>query len=57
MTRQKRKVSYQWQLREVMAEHQIYATTEFVPFLAERGVVLSASQCTGWSPARPSGCR
>lgn len=44
MTRQKRKVSYQWRLREVMAEHQMYATTELVPLLAERGVVLSASQ-------------
>lgn len=44
MTRQKRKVTYQWRLREVMAEHKMYATTELVPLLAERGVVLSASQ-------------
>lgn len=44
MTRQKRKVSYDWRLREVMAEHKMYATTELVPLLAERGVVLSASQ-------------
>jgi len=44
MTRQKRKVSYRWQLREVMAEHKIYATTELVPLLAERGITLSASQ-------------
>jgi len=44
MTRQKRKVSYQWRLREVMGEHKMYATTELVPLLAERGVVLSASQ-------------
>lgn len=44
MARQKRKVSYQWRLREVMAEHKMYATTELVPLLAERGVVLSASQ-------------
>ena len=27
-----------------MAEHGMYATTELVPLLAERGVVLSASQ-------------
>jgi DNA-binding Xre family transcriptional regulator len=27
-----------------MAEHRMYATTELVPLLAERGVVLSASQ-------------
>jgi hypothetical protein len=44
MTRQKRKVSYQWRLREVMAEHKLYATTELVPLLAERGIVLSVSQ-------------
>ena len=42
MTRQKRAVSYQWRLRAVMAEHGMYATTELVPLLAERGVVLSA---------------
>lgn len=44
MIRQKRKVSYEWRLREVMAEHKMYATTELVPLLAERGIVLSASQ-------------
>ena len=44
MTRQKRTVSYQWRLRAVMAQHSMYATTELVPLLAERGVVLSASQ-------------
>lgn len=44
MTRQRRKVSYQWRLREVMAAHKLYATTELVPLLAERGIVLSASQ-------------
>ena len=27
-----------------MAEHKMYATTELVPLLAERGVYLSASQ-------------
>jgi DNA-binding Xre family transcriptional regulator len=44
MSRQRRKVSYQWRLREVMAAHKLYATTELVPLLAERGIVLSASQ-------------
>ena len=44
MTRQRRKVSYEWRLREVMAAHKLYATTELVPLLAERGIVLSASQ-------------
>jgi len=40
----KRKVSYQWRLREVMAEHGMFATTELVPLLAARGITLSASQ-------------
>lgn len=44
MTRQRRKISYEWRLREVMAAHRLYATTELVPLLAERGIVLSASQ-------------
>jgi len=44
MTAQRRVVSYQWRLREVMAEHGMYATTELVPLLAERGITLSASQ-------------
>ena len=44
MTRQKRKVSYEWRLRELMAEHKMFATTELVPLLAERGITLSASQ-------------
>ena len=43
-TRQTRTVSYRWRLREVMAEHQLYATTELIPLLAQRGIVLSASQ-------------
>jgi DNA-binding Xre family transcriptional regulator len=42
--RQRRKVSYQWRLREVMAGHGMYATTELVPLLRERGIELSASQ-------------
>lgn len=44
LVRQKRKVSYTWRLREVMAEHKMYATTELVPLLGERGIILSASQ-------------
>jgi len=44
MTKQKRAVSYQWRLREVMAEHKLYATTELTPLLAERGIFLSTSQ-------------
>ena len=40
----RRQVSYQWRLREVMAQRGLFATTELVPLLAERGISLSASQ-------------
>jgi DNA-binding Xre family transcriptional regulator len=40
----RRQVSYQWRLREVMAEHGMFTTTELVPLLKERGIDLSASQ-------------
>jgi DNA-binding Xre family transcriptional regulator len=40
----KRHVSYQWRLRQVMAEHGMFNTTQLVPLLAERGIGLSASQ-------------
>jgi DNA-binding Xre family transcriptional regulator len=40
----KRKVGYSWRLREIMAQHGMFATTELVPLLADRGIRLSASQ-------------
>jgi DNA-binding Xre family transcriptional regulator len=40
----RRQVSYQWRLREVMAQRGLFATTELVPLLAQRGITLSASQ-------------
>ena len=40
----KRQVSYQWRLRQIMAEHGMFSTTELVPLLTERGITLSASQ-------------
>jgi len=40
----KRKVGYRWHLRRVMAERGMFATTDLVPLLAERGVVLSREQ-------------
>ena len=40
----KRNVSYQWRLREVMAAHAMFATTDLVPPLTDRGITLSASQ-------------
>jgi DNA-binding Xre family transcriptional regulator len=40
----KRQVGYQWRLRQIMAEHNMFATTALVPLLVERGIDLSASQ-------------
>ena len=40
----RRKASYQWRLRKVMADRGMFTTTELVPRLAERGITLSASQ-------------
>ncbi|MGH3199534.1 MAG: helix-turn-helix domain-containing protein [Streptosporangiaceae bacterium] len=40
----RRKASYQWRLRNVMADRGMFSTTELVPHLAERGITLSASQ-------------
>jgi DNA-binding Xre family transcriptional regulator len=37
-------VSYRWHLRQLMAALGMYATTDLVPLLAERGVVLSREQ-------------
>ena len=40
----KRTVGYRWHLRRLMAERGMFQTTELVPLLAERGVVLSREQ-------------
>ena len=37
-------MSYRWHLRMRMAERGMYATSDLVPLLAERGVVLSREQ-------------
>jgi DNA-binding Xre family transcriptional regulator len=39
-----RTIGYRWHLRRLMAEQDIYATTQLRPLLAERGVVLSREQ-------------
>ena len=39
-----RKIGYQWHLRRLMAERGMFATTELVPLLAQRGIVLSREQ-------------
>ncbi|MEU3011730.1 helix-turn-helix domain-containing protein [Nocardia asteroides] len=38
------KLDYQWNLRELMARHDMYLTTHLRPKLAERGIHLSDSQ-------------
>ena len=38
------KISYRWHLRRLMADRDMYATTDLRPLLAERGVVLSREQ-------------
>ncbi|WP_371792245.1 helix-turn-helix transcriptional regulator [Streptomyces sp. NBC_01471] len=39
-----RKMGYEWHLRKIMADHGMFATTDLVPLLAERGVHLSREQ-------------
>jgi DNA-binding Xre family transcriptional regulator len=38
------KIGYVWHLRKLMAERGMFATTELVPLLAERGITLSREQ-------------
>ena len=40
----KSKLGYRWNLRLLMAKAGMYATSDLVPLLAERGVALSATQ-------------
>jgi DNA-binding Xre family transcriptional regulator len=39
-----RKIGYRWHLRRLMADRDMYATTDLRPLLAERGVTLSREQ-------------
>ena len=39
-----RQVGYHWHLRRLMAERGMFATTDLVPLLADRGVQLSREQ-------------
>jgi DNA-binding Xre family transcriptional regulator len=40
----RRRLDFHWNLRRLMAAHQMWKTTELIPLLRERGVELSASQ-------------
>jgi len=39
-----KKMGYQWRLRHLMAERDMFQTSDLVPLLAVRGVVLSREQ-------------
>jgi DNA-binding Xre family transcriptional regulator len=39
-----RKLDYRWNLRQVMASRNMFATTDLIAPLAERGIRLSSSQ-------------
>jgi DNA-binding Xre family transcriptional regulator len=39
-----KKMGYQWRLRHLMADRDMFQTSVLVPLLAERGVVLSREQ-------------
>ena len=38
------KLGYRWHLRKLMAEREMFATTDLQPLLAKRGVKLSPAQ-------------
>lgn len=37
-------VAYRWHLRKVMSENGLHSTTDLVPLLADRGVVMTSTQ-------------
>ncbi|MFC0448940.1 helix-turn-helix domain-containing protein [Rhodococcus jostii] len=39
-----RKLDYRWNLRQMMASHDMFATTDLIEPLAQRGIRLSSSQ-------------
>ena len=39
-----KKMGYRWNLRKIMATRDMFATTDLVPLLAERGIHLSREQ-------------
>jgi len=39
-----KKMDYRWNLRKIMATRDIFATTDLVPLLADRGIHLSREQ-------------
>jgi DNA-binding Xre family transcriptional regulator len=48
-----RKLDYQWRLRQVMADRGMFATTDLIEPLAQRGIHLSSSQVYRLVAERP----
>ena len=48
-----RKLDYRWHLRQVMASREMFATTDLIQPLAQRGVRLSSSQVYRLVTERP----
>jgi hypothetical protein len=48
-----RRLDYRWHLRQVMAARGMFATTDLVPLLADRGIRLSSSQVYRLVTERP----
>lgn len=47
------KLDYRWNLRQVMAGREMFATTDLIPALAARGIRLSSSQVYRLVTERP----
>jgi len=47
------KLDYRWHLRTVMAGRGMFATTDLIPLLADRGITLSSSQVYRLVTERP----
>jgi histone H3/H4 len=47
------KLDYRWHLRQVMASHGMFATTDLIEPLAQRGIHLSSSQVYRLVTERP----
>lgn len=40
----KRRINYKWRLRQLMAAHDMWKTTDLAPLLKDRGISLSPAQ-------------
>lgn len=47
------RMEYDWNLRELMAAHQLWKSTDLIPLLEERGISLSYSQVHRLATEKP----